>query len=53
MSEYEVLHIERDNYGEPIFYLIRYYNCGLECRGIDMKLGKYEFESFIEGKIEI
>ena len=52
MSEYEVLHIERDDYGEPIFYYILYYNCS-ESRGIDMKLGKYEFDNFVEGKVEI
>lgn len=47
MDSYEVLVVENG------IYYIRYYPQGLECRGMDMKLGQYEFYNFIENKREV
>lgn len=47
MSTFEVLHIE-----DGVFY-IRYYPDGMECKGINMKLNRVEFESFCYGKVEV
>ncbi|WP_154439808.1 hypothetical protein [Tissierella pigra] len=52
MDTYEVLLVERDSDGNSTYY-IRYYNNGLEWKGIDLKLDEWGFENFITGKVEV
>ena len=52
MDTYEVLNVERDDYGDATYY-IRYYNNGQEFKGIDMKLDQWDFDNFIENKREV
>lgn len=47
MDTYEVLVVE-----DGIYY-IRYYPNGQEWKGIDLKVDEYDYENFIEGKVEV
>lgn len=52
MEVYEVLHIDKDNIDNYIYY-IRHYPDGLEHSGLGMRLSEKEFKAFTTNKVEV